>query len=269
VYWPTLVPATEVAHRVTLPDGTCRMIPHPPTGAPAVAPRPVARVTRHFGPTRRLPLGTVAGARSGDKGGNANIGLWTHTDAEYAWLSAYLDEERLRALLPEAAGLEVRRYELPNLRALNFVVAGILGDGVASATRPDPQAKGLGEYLRSCLVDVPETIIRPSRRQQAIQTATLGAPAVTAVNESAVERVPPPHRVFGEGFQQQVAQIGTVDLGSLERGVVGRVLLQQQGAVRLQKAQVLITARVPGARSSVGGWMGMVTSCCSSSMKSA
>jgi hypothetical protein len=50
-------------------------------------------------------------------------------------------------------------FELPNLRALNFVVAGILGDGVASATRPNPQAKGLGEYLRSRLVDIPETII--------------------------------------------------------------------------------------------------------------
>ncbi len=160
VYWPTLVPAAEVEHRVTLPDGTRHVIPHPPTGPPAIRPSLAARVAPDFGPTRRLPLGTIAGARSGDKGGNANIGLWTHTDAEFAWLRTVLDERAFRALLPEAADLDVRRYELPNLRALNFVVVGILGAGVASATRPDPQAKGLGEYLRSRLVDIPESIIR-------------------------------------------------------------------------------------------------------------
>jgi hypothetical protein len=159
VYRPTFVPAASVEHRVTLPDGTHRVIPHPPTAPPALLPQAPAAGKQDFGPTRRLPLGTIAGARSGDKGGNANIGLWARTDAEYAWLRAYLDDERFRTLLPEAADLAVRRFELPNLRALNFVVAGILGDGVASATRPDPQAKGLGEYLRSRLVDIPETII--------------------------------------------------------------------------------------------------------------
>ena len=70
-------------------------------------------------------------------------------DAGYAWLDANLTVERLRELLPEAAELEVRRYELANLRALNFVLVGYLGEGVASSTSFDPQAKGLGEYLRS------------------------------------------------------------------------------------------------------------------------
>ena len=55
----------------------------------------------------------------------------------------------MSTLLPEAAGLEVRRFELPNIRALNFVVVGLLGEGVASSTAFDAQAKGLGEYLRS------------------------------------------------------------------------------------------------------------------------
>jgi hypothetical protein len=159
VYRPAFVPAASVEHRVTLPDGTHRVIFHPPTAPPMVPTPPGPPATRDFGPTRRLPLGTVAGARSGDKGGNANVGFWTRTDTEYAWLRAFLDEKRFRALLPEAAGLAVQRYELPNLRAVNFVVAGILGDGVASATRPDPQAKGLGEYLRSRLVDIPAAII--------------------------------------------------------------------------------------------------------------
>jgi hypothetical protein len=101
----------------------------------------------------------VCGARSGDKGGNANVGLWARDPAAYPWLNAYLSIDRLRALLPEAAGLIVHRHELPNLDAVNFVVVGLLGEGVAASTRPDPQAKGLGEYLRSRLVDIPAELV--------------------------------------------------------------------------------------------------------------
>ena len=75
------------------------------------------------------------------------------------WLDSFLTVERFRALLPEADELEVRRYALPNLAALNFVVVGLLGEGVASSTRPDPQAKGLGEYLRSRTVDIPAGLV--------------------------------------------------------------------------------------------------------------
>ncbi len=87
------------------------------------------------------------------------MGLWARDDAGYAWLARWLTEDRFRELLPEAAGLAVRRYELPNLRALNFVVVGLLGAGVAASTRPDPQAKGLGEYLRSRLADIPVALL--------------------------------------------------------------------------------------------------------------
>ncbi|MQA13207.1 MAG: acyclic terpene utilization AtuA family protein [Pseudonocardiaceae bacterium] len=159
VYWPALVPAGVVEHVVTLPDGSHRTVPHSPTGpAPDIEPPPVEAVTPE-GSTERIPLGRVCGARSGDKGGNANVGLWADSAAGFAWLREYLTAERLRELLPEAAQLPVHRYELPNLNALNFVVAGLLGDGVASATRPDPQAKGLGEYLRSRHVDVPTALL--------------------------------------------------------------------------------------------------------------
>jgi hypothetical protein len=111
------------------------------------------------GAPTRLPLGTLIGARSGDKGGNANVGLWAPDDTIYAWLQTELTVERFRQLLPEAATLGVDRFELPNLRALNFVVHGLLGEGVASSTRPDAQAKSLGEYLRSRLVDVPPDLL--------------------------------------------------------------------------------------------------------------
>ena len=106
------------------------------------------------------PLGRAFAARSGDKGGNANIGLWARDDAGYAWVREHLTVERLRGLLgPEAAQLRIERFELPNLRALNVVVHGLLGEGVASSTRPDAQAKGLCEYLRSRIVDIPQSLV--------------------------------------------------------------------------------------------------------------
>jgi hypothetical protein len=177
VYWPALVPAAVVEHAVVLPDGTRRVIPHPGVTAdsgaepapaagnpgPAAAGNPgPAMAEGSAGPTRRAPLGQVCAARSGDKGGNANIGVWTRDAAGFAWLRDYLTTEKLRELIPETAGLAVRRYELANLRALNFVVVGLLGQGVASSTRPDPQAKGLGEYLRSRHADIPVALLEPA-----------------------------------------------------------------------------------------------------------
>jgi hypothetical protein len=101
----------------------------------------------------------VVGARSGDKGGDANLGVWARTDAGAEWLRGFLTIEELKRLLPECASLDVDRYELPNLRAINFVIHGLLGEGVAASTRFDPQAKALGEWLRSRVVDIPEAVL--------------------------------------------------------------------------------------------------------------
>jgi hypothetical protein len=106
-----------------------------------------------------VPLGRLCGARSGDKGGNANVGLWARDERTYAWLRAELTTELFKELLAEAADLEVRRYELPNVRALNFVVIGLIAPGVAATARPDAQAKGLGEYLRSRYVLAPRELL--------------------------------------------------------------------------------------------------------------
>jgi len=113
-----------------------------------------------FGETHRAPLGFVAGARSGDKGGNANVGVWVRTGEQWRWLAHTLTVEKLRELLPETADLVVTRYVLPNLRAVNFVIEGILGKGVAHQARFDPQAKGLGEWLRARHVDIPVEMIQ-------------------------------------------------------------------------------------------------------------
>jgi hypothetical protein len=111
------------------------------------------------GATTRAPLGRVVGARSGDKGGNANLGVFTRSAAAFAWLAEFLTVERLQELLPETAELEVRRYDLPNIWSLNFLVIGLLEEGVAASTRQDGQAKSLGEYLRAKVVEIPEVLL--------------------------------------------------------------------------------------------------------------
>ena len=105
----------------------------------------------------------MCGARSGDKGGDANVGLWATSPGAYAWLRGYLTVGRFRELLTEAAGLPVDRYELPNLLALNFVVHGLLAPGVSATTRPDAQAKGLG--------GVPALPARPGPRRPDLRRA--------------------------------------------------------------------------------------------------
>ena len=165
VYWPALLDAEDVEHVVVHADGRRQPILSSPIMEILPAPHAQDDGTASMisvevgGETRRVPLGAVVGARSGDKGGNANVGLWARDDAAARWLLGWLTEERFRALLPEAAALRVDVHPLPNLRAVNVVVQGLLGEGVASSTRFDPQAKGLGEYLRSRLVDVPVTLL--------------------------------------------------------------------------------------------------------------
>jgi hypothetical protein len=113
------------------------------------------------GTTRRLPLGTIAHARSGDKGGDANVGVWARDgrNDRAAWLLGFLTPDRVRALLPEAADLDVEVHPLPNLGPVNIVLPGLLGEGVAASSRFDPQAKAVGEWLRSRYVDVPEALL--------------------------------------------------------------------------------------------------------------
>jgi hypothetical protein len=148
-----------VAHLAFRPDGTSVPIPPPLHFG---SPSPAAAEARSQGDDRktvRVPLGTVVGSRSGDKGGDANLGVWARTPAGHAWLRDFLTVDRLRELLPEAKSLEIQRYELPNLLAVNFVLHDLLGPGVAGSTRFDPQGKALGEWLRARLVEVPEELL--------------------------------------------------------------------------------------------------------------
>ena len=161
IYRPGLVPADLVAQFVTV-LGEQRTVVAARAGAaraaepePAAAPSPPVLAE----PCVRVPLGVVVGARSGDKGGDANLGVFARSPAAWAWLDGFLTVERLAQLLPEVARHRVTRYRLANLRALNFVIEGLLEEGVSSSSRQDRQAKGLSEWLRSRVVDVPVRLL--------------------------------------------------------------------------------------------------------------
>lgn len=209
VYWPARVPARDVPARVSLDGEVIAVVPS--GGSAATSPVPPLARTRPTsevgGPSRTVAFGTFIGARSGDKGGNANVGLWVRhpaedaavalawqeadamtapqvdniadldlmwqqqapigpdpdalalADARYAWLRSWLTRERLTAILPEATTLALEIHHLPSLRAVNVVVRGLLGRGVAESSRSDPQAKGLGEQLRAVQVAIPEALL--------------------------------------------------------------------------------------------------------------
>ena len=173
-YWPTTVAAAAVEPRIEC-DGEAVVVTPAGTGHPSYGTAPAVETPTEPGPDAapqgpdlvRVPLWVLVGARSGDKGGDANVGVWADEQAVAAWLGQHLSTAVLKALLPEVEPHPVSRYPLPNLWAVNFVVHGLLGWGVASNLRLDTQAKGLGELLRSRLVDVPASLVAtggPARR---------------------------------------------------------------------------------------------------------
>ena len=165
-YWPTTVNAAAVTPHIEC-DG--QPVPATPVATfdrgAAAEPRAHAvsatagRQDQIAVNTVVVPLWVLVGARSGDKGGDANLGLWADDDAVAAWLQNDFSVAALKSLLPEVEPYPVSRYALPNLQAVNFVVHGLLGWGVASNLRLDTQAKGLGELLRSRPVEVPAALV--------------------------------------------------------------------------------------------------------------
>ena len=173
VFWPTLVDRADVPVSVTVDgapvpwtdpwiEGRGELVAPPEERGKWVQYEP----TPPWRPAPGTHLGEIAGARSGDKGGNANVGVWipapgegvsanlteAEVDDRATWLLSWLTAERVRELLPEAADLRVDVYSLLNLRAVNVVIHGLLGRGVADSTSLDPQAKGLAEHLRSRVI---------------------------------------------------------------------------------------------------------------------
>jgi len=167
MYWPALVSSRHIRQKVTI-GGHEFFIESVPPVAGFVLPEPpsIDLPPVPAGRTVRMPLGRLYASRSGDKGGNANLGIWAKTPEAFAFLRTFLTTDRLKDLLRDLKDFEIERYELPNLLAVNFYIRGILGEGVAASLRLDGQAKTLGEYLRARVVDIPETLAKRLKAEQ-------------------------------------------------------------------------------------------------------
>jgi hypothetical protein len=162
VYWPALLDQAALDHLVHHFDGTTDVVaPGNPRGAtqrllPRAEPPPQPQWSDELA---AASLGEIVHARSGDKGGDANLGVWVRDRRAWGWLESTLTVDELRRLLPETSELPITRYELPNLGAVNFLIQGLLGTGATSTLRFDSQAKALGEWLRARTAKVPKSLL--------------------------------------------------------------------------------------------------------------
>jgi hypothetical protein len=164
-FWPALVPRELVAAQVTVRrDGqetsseVSLTLPPSNRGARPAEP-PAERAPTAAGRTRRVKLGTVAYARSGDKGDHANIGVAARSPEAYAFLREVLSAKRVHAFYQDRVGGPVERFELPNLLAFNFFLRHALGGGGTLSLRVDHQGKTLAQGLLTMEIDVPDEVL--------------------------------------------------------------------------------------------------------------
>ena len=160
VYWPALLDQALLEHTVHHHDGTREVIALGATVRESTPPAVTQTAQTTWSDELVVTsLGEIVHARSGDKGGDANVGVWVRDAQAWEWLWSTLTVDELRRLLPETRELPIERYELPNLGAINFVIRGLLGTGATSSLRLDAQAKALGEWLRSRSIKVPKSLV--------------------------------------------------------------------------------------------------------------
>jgi len=161
VYWPALIDSQKVTEWLHIGDVVTEVLPTQRLGLEEIYYQevPITLDKAPSGDEVPFPFGRLYGARSGDKGGCANCGVWARTDASYSFLHEYLTVEQFKKLLPDLAQYQIERYEMPNLKALNFYIHDILKDGVSSNNRIDGQAKTLCEYLRAKTIEVPKVLV--------------------------------------------------------------------------------------------------------------
>ncbi len=161
VYWPALIDSRHVTERLHMGGTVTEILPTQRLGLDEIYYQevPVTLDKAPAGNEVAIPFGRLFGARSGDKGGCANCGVWARTDASYSFLHEYLTVEQFKKLLPDLAQYDIERYEIANLKALNFYIHDILKDGVSSNNRIDGQAKTLCEYLRAKTIEAPKLLV--------------------------------------------------------------------------------------------------------------
>ena len=161
-YWPALVDSKFIKEKVHFDSKTIEVIPTSQLDFEEdfyqKEPVEVKKIVEK--PDTEIFFGDLFGTRSGDKGGCANLGVWSKNPEAYGYLFNFLTIDKLKELLPDLKPFEIDRFELPNILSLNFYIHGILQDGVSSSTRMDGQAKSLGEYLRAKKINVPKIILK-------------------------------------------------------------------------------------------------------------
>jgi hypothetical protein len=160
IHWPATLSSQRVTERVHCDGHTTNVLPTQRLDLPEMyyQEQPVPVGAPPTGATQTIAFGRLFGTRSGDKGGNANCGVWARSAVGYSYLYHFLTVEEFKRLLPDMAPYSIERYDMPNLRAMNFYIKGVLATGAASNHRIDKQAKSLGEYLRAKHIDVPEAL---------------------------------------------------------------------------------------------------------------
>lgn len=108
---------------------------------------------------KTVPLGKIAYARSGDKGSHANIGVIAYTEEGYRLLEKQLDEKVVANFFKALPITKVKKYRLPNLWALNFILEGVLGGGGSRSLRSDAQGKSLGQAILELCIEVPTDFV--------------------------------------------------------------------------------------------------------------
>lgn len=162
IYWPTTIDSKFVKEVVHINGETIDILPsnQMELAASTLNLDSIEIPTYESKQNREIFFGRLIGTRSGDKGGCANLGVWVKSDDAYSFLYHYLTVQELKNLLPDLQQYKITRYDFPNIRAVNFYIHGILGDGASSNTKVDALAKSLGEYLRAKKVNVPEQLIK-------------------------------------------------------------------------------------------------------------
>ena len=162
IYWPALVHSKHIKELVYLENEVFEVSPTSELSLDEIyyQKETVDIASCPEDSLKEIPLGKIFGTRSGDKGGCANLGIWAKTDDAFSFLNSFLTVKKLKELLPDLSSFKIDRYDLPNIKSLNFYIHGILQDGISSNNRKDGQAKSLGEYLRAKYIKVPKLLLR-------------------------------------------------------------------------------------------------------------
>ncbi|MCC6795827.1 MAG: hypothetical protein IT366_11985 [Candidatus Hydrogenedentes bacterium] len=112
----------------------------------------------------QIRLGDIAYARSGDKGSGATLGIIAYTAQGYEVLRDHLTADVMETYFEPMGAVSVKRYEVPNLHVLNFVMPEVLAGGGSRSLRIDAQGKAVGQVALEMPIEVPGHLIQQCRK---------------------------------------------------------------------------------------------------------